>query len=88
MAFRGERKSSHGVRRTYPHYVGTDAPTKPEAGFAAGYGARTICLHSDGKPASVSGGFGLRGGGCNVDSLNQKSSARPQPSLGSGEAAA
>jgi hypothetical protein len=45
------------------------------ANIAAGYGARTICLHSDGKPASVSGGFGLRGGGCSVDSLNQKSSA-------------
>jgi hypothetical protein len=59
---------------TYPHYAGTDAPTKPEAGLAAGYGARTICLHSDGKPASVSGGFGLRGGECSVDSLNQKSS--------------
>jgi hypothetical protein len=41
---------------------------------AAGYGARTICLHSDGKPANVSGGFGLRGGECSVDSLNQKSS--------------
>jgi hypothetical protein len=52
MAFRGERKSFHGVRRTYPHYAGTDAPTKSEAGSAAGYGARTICLHSDGKPAS------------------------------------
>ena len=41
----------------------------------AGYGARTICLHSDGNFANVSGGFGLGGGGCSVDSLNQKSSS-------------
>jgi hypothetical protein len=48
------------------------------------HGALTICLHAGGKPASVSGGFGLGGGGCSVDSLNQKSSSRPQPSLGRG----
>ena len=48
------------------------------------YGAITICLHAAGRPASVSGGFGLAGtvggAGCSVDSLNQKSSAWPQPS--------
>jgi hypothetical protein len=52
------------------------------------HGALTICLHAGGKPASVSAGFGLGGikggGGCSVDSLNQKSSSLPQPSLGSG----
>jgi len=50
------------------------------------HGALTICLHAGGKPASVSAGFGLGGGGCSVDSWNQKSSSRPQPSLGSGGA--
>ena len=40
------------------------------------HGALTICLHSGGKPASVSAGFGLGGvAGCNVESLNQKSSS-------------
>ena len=39
------------------------------------HGALTICLHAGGKPASVSGGFGLEGGGCKDDSLNQKSSS-------------
>jgi len=39
------------------------------------HGALTICLHAGGKPASVSAGFGLGGGGCSVDSLNQKSSS-------------
>ena len=38
-------------------------------------GALTICLHAGGKPASVNAGLGLRGGGCSVDSLNQKSSS-------------
>ena len=56
------------------------------------HAALTICLHAGGKPASVSAGFGLGGikggGGCSVDSLNQKSSSLPQPSLGSGGAAA
>jgi hypothetical protein len=34
----------------------------------------TICLHSGGKPASVSAGFRFGGvGGCSVESLNQKS---------------
>jgi hypothetical protein len=47
-------------------------------------GALTICLHAGGNPASVKTGFGLLGGGCSVDSLNQKSSSLPQPSLGSG----
>src|SRR6476620_15563 len=50
------------------------------------HGALTICLHAGGKPASVSAGFGLRGGGCRVDSLNQKLSSLSQPSLGSGSA--
>jgi hypothetical protein len=35
------------------------------------HGALTICLHAAGNPASVKTGFGLRGGGCRVDSLNQ-----------------
>ena len=36
------------------------------------HGALTICLHSGGKSASVSAGFGLGGvAGCNVESLNQ-----------------
>ena len=40
------------------------------------HGALTICLHSGGKSASVSAGFGLGGvAGCNVESLNQKSSS-------------
>ena len=43
------------------------------------HGALTICLHAGGKPASVSAGFcsgGIKGGGgCSVDSLNQKSSS-------------
>src|SRR5262245_61826994 len=39
------------------------------------HGALTICLHAGGKPASVSGGLGLGGGGCNGDSWNQKSSS-------------
>ena len=39
------------------------------------HGALTICLHAGGKLASVNAGFGLRGGGCSVDSLNQKSSS-------------
>jgi hypothetical protein len=54
------------------------------AGFTDGYSARTIFLHPDGKPASVSGSFGMGGnkgsGGCSVDSLNQShphSGARP-----------
>src|SRR5262245_4411252 len=50
------------------------------------HGALTICLHAGGNPASVKTGLGLRGGGCSVDSLNQKSSSLPQPSLGSGGA--
>ena len=50
------------------------------------HGALTICLHAGGNPASVKTGLGLRGGGCSVDSLNQKSSSLPQPSLGSGRA--
>src|SRR4029450_8219291 len=50
------------------------------------HGALTICLHAGGNPASVKAGFGLRGGGCSVDPLNQKSSSLPQPSLGSGGA--
>jgi len=50
------------------------------------HGALTICLHAGGNPASVKTGFGLLGGGCSVDSLNQKSSSLPQPSLGSGGA--
>jgi hypothetical protein len=43
-------------------------------------------LHAGGNLASAKAGFGLLGGGCSVDSLNQKSSSLPQPSLGSGEA--
>jgi hypothetical protein len=43
------------------------------------HGALTICSHAGGKPASVSAGSGLGGikggGGCSVDSLNQKSSS-------------
>ena len=40
------------------------------------HGALTICLHSGGNSASVCAGFGLGGvAGCNVDSLNQKSSS-------------
>jgi len=39
------------------------------------HGALTICLHAGGKLSSVNGGFGLLGGGCSVDSLNQKSSS-------------
>jgi hypothetical protein len=39
------------------------------------HGALTIWLHAGGRPASVSGGFGLDGGGCSVDFLNQKSSS-------------
>jgi hypothetical protein len=50
------------------------------------HGALTICLHAGGNPATVKTGFALRGGGCSVDSLNQKSSSLPQPSLGSGGA--
>jgi len=50
------------------------------------HGALTICLHAEGSPASVKAGFGLRGGGCSVDSLNQKSSSLLQPSLGRGGA--
>jgi hypothetical protein len=50
------------------------------------HGALTICLHAGGNPASVKTGLGLRGGGRSVDSLNQKSSSLPQPSLGSGGA--
>ena len=50
------------------------------------HGALTIRLHAGGNPASVKTGFGLDGGGCSVDSLNQKSSSLPQPSLGSGGA--
>src|SRR5215472_1212356 len=50
------------------------------------HGALTIGLHAGGNPASVKTGFGLLGGGCSVDSLNQKSSSLPQPSLGSGGA--
>jgi len=50
------------------------------------HGALTICLHAGGNPASVKTGFGLLGSGCSVDSLNQKSSSLPQPSLGSGGA--
>src|SRR5262249_38822964 len=50
------------------------------------HGALTICLHTGGNPASVKTGLGLRGGGCSFDSLNQKSSSLPQPSLGSGGA--
>ena len=50
------------------------------------HGALTICLHAGGNLASVKTGLGLRGGGCSVDSLNQKSSSLPQPSLGSGGA--
>src|SRR2546421_975386 len=48
------------------------------------HGALAICLHAGGNPASVKTGFGLLGGGCSVDSLNQKLSSLPQPSLGSG----
>src|SRR6516164_5081614 len=33
------------------------------------HGALTICLHAGGKPASVSAGFGLGGGGCSVEFL-------------------
>jgi hypothetical protein len=50
------------------------------------HGALTICLHAGGNPASVKTGFGLRGGGCSVDSLNQNPSSLPQPSLASGGA--
>jgi hypothetical protein len=50
------------------------------------HGALTICLHAGGNPASVKSGFGLPGGGCSVDSLNQKSSSLPQPSLARGGA--
>src|SRR5712671_5230664 len=43
------------------------------------HGALTICLHAGGNPASVKAGLGLLGGGCSVDSLNQKSNeASPQ----------
>jgi hypothetical protein len=48
------------------------------------HGALTICLHAGGNPASVKTGLGLLGGGCSVDSLNQRSSSLPQPSRGSG----
>jgi hypothetical protein len=50
------------------------------------HGTLTICLHAGGNPAIVKTGFGLRGGGCSVDSLNQKLSSLLQPSLGRGEA--
>ena len=50
------------------------------------HGALTICLHAGGNPASVKTGFGLRGVGCSVDSLNQKSSSLAQPSLRRGGA--
>jgi len=33
----------------------------------------TICLHAGVKLASVNAGFGVLGGGCSVESLNQKS---------------
>jgi hypothetical protein len=44
------------------------------------HGALTICLHAGDNPASVKAGFGLRGGRCSVDSLNQKLSSLLQPS--------
>src|ERR1700722_13954929 len=58
----------------------------PPGQLRASHGALTICLHAGGNPASVKAGLGLLGGGCSVDSLNQKSSSVPQPSLGSGGA--
>jgi hypothetical protein len=36
------------------------------------HGALTICLHSWGKPASVSAGFSLGGPRMQLESLNQK----------------
>jgi hypothetical protein len=59
---RSEKIFSRRLRRTYPHHAGTAGQQNLGPASPPGYGARTICLHSDGKPASVSGGFGLRGG--------------------------
>jgi hypothetical protein len=42
------------------------------------HGALMICLHAGGNLASVKTGFGLLGGGCSVDSLNQKSTLKPR----------
>jgi hypothetical protein len=69
--------SAFGTWRTFESRLVTSGfEDKPTALVAFdNHGALTICLHAAGKPASVSSGFGLDGGGCNVDSLNQKSSS-------------
>jgi hypothetical protein len=87
--------SSEGINRDMSRVVaeGEAVPTNDplHIGFRRcsgidNHGALTICLHAGGNLASVKTGLGLLGGGCSVDSLNQKSSSLPQPSLGSGGA--
>src|SRR5215469_11381441 len=71
--------SAFGTKRTWRQHSAISA-FGGKADITSGsdnHGALTICLHAGGKPASVSGGFGLNGGGCNFGSLNQKSSSCP-----------
>jgi hypothetical protein len=65
----------HYRRFALPHVATDKRDYRMSVSRNDNHGALTIRLHAGGKPASVSAGFGLGGGGCSVDSLNQKSSS-------------